>query len=148
MLHRMIAVTAFLLLAPCLAKAQSVQKAMEKFGLPGIWAVDCSKPAGPTNFFAHYTVSAADRGMLTYDGSDTLKKSSYIIHDAKLLGDRKIELEEEFLADHSFLDLILTKSEDQIRVISSRRNDGKVLIADGRFQPEGDASLWFTRCSN
>jgi hypothetical protein len=148
MAYRIIAVAVILLLAPGLANAQSVQDAMEKFGLPGTWAVDCAKPASPSNFFAYYAVAAIDRGTLAYDGGDTIKKNSYVIHDAKLLAGQKIELGEEFLSDHSFLDLIVTKSHGQIRVISSRRNDGKVLIADGKFLPDGGASLWFSHCGD
>ncbi len=146
MLHRFVAVTVILLLAPCLAKAQSVREAMEKFGLPGSWATECGKPPDASNFYAYYAVSAVDQGTLVYDGGEGYKKNGYIIHDAKLLGSLKIELEEELLSDHSFLDLIVAKSHGQIRVVSSRRNDGKILIEDGKFQPEGVTTQWYTRC--
>jgi hypothetical protein len=146
MFHRVLGVTVVQLLAPCLARAQSVQEAMEKFNLPGTWATDCAKPADASNFYAYYAVSAADQGTLTYDGGEGYKKNSYVIHDAKLLGSVKIELEEETLSDHSFLDLILAKSHGQIRVVSSRRSDGTILIEDGKFQPEGAPTQWYSRC--
>ncbi|MEA2780840.1 MAG: hypothetical protein QOK29_2384 [Rhodospirillaceae bacterium] len=133
---------------PSLARADGVQEALQKFGLFGVWAPDCNKPRSATNVYAHFSMSDAGRGSLSFDAGPGYDPNVYIIHEARLLSSNKVELKEELLADGKFTDAVFAKINGKLHTISAKRADGTVLVQNGRLVPSGRESVWLVRCSD
>ena len=134
-------------LAPHLAAAQSLQKTMSDFGLLGVWAPDCSKPTAVDNQRATYKATSANSASLVYVAGEKYNDNAYTISGARFLDAATIELNEEFLTDHSQMVVTVVKANGRIRTFASREVNGSVLIRDGVVTSTGRPTNWLSRCN-
>lgn len=124
--------------------AQMVENAFREFGLLGTWAADCGKPASRANLHSVYAVWTGGNVTLTYDQGPGLP-TRYRILNARPRGDGRLFYLEENMRDQRRLEIVIQSEGSRIRVWSSRRTTGEVLVTDGKFG-DGVASPWQSRC--
>ena len=124
-----------------------VKRAVLDFGLIGVWAAECDAPPGPTNNLATFAVTPSGTVSLKYEVGSQYKPTRYTIVRARPLDERRIELHEDRLdvQPHYSLDVVLNKADGRIRVWSSIKSDGTVLVRDGRVIGLRDTK-WQSRC--
>jgi hypothetical protein len=83
---------------------------------------------------------------MTYDAGSRTPRSAYTISSAERIAEDKLLLREEWLHDHSRLEVILRKFRGKVKVWLSRDGDGKLLVNDGVVVTTGYVSPWMTRC--
>ena len=129
------------------ATAQSVQGVLQSFGLLGTWAPDCSEPPNPLHPHATYTAEPSGQASMSYESGAHAPRSAYAILGAERVAADMLRLREEWLHDHSGLEVTLRKFRGKVKVWLSREPDGKVLVRDGAVLATGYVSPWMTRCS-
>jgi hypothetical protein len=127
------------------AAAQSVADTLQRWGLIGTWALDCSKPASSSNGYLSYVASGAK-----------------VVHQRNF-GDRsdKNDVQQARTGVGGTLDLVvhfpglnqtrkytmLMGSDRRIRAMNNSRIDGTdPSIRDGKFIHNGALTPWQTRC--
>jgi hypothetical protein len=123
---------------------EDTRRAVLDFGLIGVWAAQCDKPASGENNHATYALSPGGMLSLTYDLGGN-NKTHYAILQARRAAADRLEVREKFLDSPGTLDLVIVKTNDRIRVWSSRRLDGDVLVKDGMIVGNRPTS-WLQRC--
>jgi hypothetical protein len=147
-----VSVRTFLLAAaitivPFAASAQSTEGVLRDFGLLGAWAPECGEAPSPLHPHAIYSATASGQVSMSYEPGATAPRSAYAILSAVRIADDKVMLQEEWLRDHSRLEVTLRKFRGKVKVWFSRDTDGKVLVRDGTVLATGYVSPWMTRCS-
>jgi len=120
--------------------------ALQDFGLLGTWAPDFGEPASPIHPHATYTIQSSGQGSMTYDAGSRSPGSAYAIVSAERIANDTLLLREEWLYDHSRLEVTLRKFRGKVKVWLSRDADGKVLVKDGVVVATRYVSPWMTRC--
>jgi hypothetical protein len=141
-----ISVLFFFLIA--LAFAQAPTRAIEEFGLFGIWADDCKLVASSSNLYASFSVTSGGIIYLHNDFGPAYGDMLYRIVDAKRIGQFRISLRQLLTTDDEVaLDNVILKSNDRIRVWSSRGADGSEYVQDGLIPAANDRETgWMERC--
>ena len=119
---------------------------MRDFGLLGTWAPDCKEPPSPLHPHALYSAERSGRASMSYEPGPGAPRSAYAILGAERIADDKLVLEEEWLHDHSRLEVTLRRFRGKLKVWISRSADGKILVQDGTVVATGYVSPWMTRC--
>ena len=83
---------------------------------------------------------------MTYEPGPAAPRSTYAILSAERVDDDKLMLREEWLHDHSRLEVALRKFRGKVKVWLSRELGGKILVKDGTVVATGYVSPWMTRC--
>jgi hypothetical protein len=127
------------------AQSNDMQRIVLDFGMIGVWAAECDKPASDTNNVATYAIASDGNVTLEYELSSG-KHNRYLMRQAKRLDDDRIELWEEFLGTdpHPKYDIIIVKNNDRIRTWSATA-DGKVTVQEGTVLGVRDTK-WLQRC--
>jgi hypothetical protein len=133
--------------APRLAGAGSLRDTLGQFGLLGTWSPACARPASPENNQATIDAPRTGDSTIVYSFGPQYKENVYVIHSAKRLDGDRVQLREEFLSDGSIMDVVMIKSEQRLRVLSSKDADGTVYVDNGRIRLNGHPSQWMQRCS-
>lgn len=128
------------------APKSSFEVALQDFELLGTWAPDCSEPPSPIHPHATYTIPSSGQGSMTYDAGSRSPGSAYTILSAERISDDKLLLREEWLHDHSRLEVTVRKFRGKVKVWLSRDADGKLLVKDGVVVATGYVSPWMMRC--
>jgi hypothetical protein len=130
------------------ASAQSPASTIEKFGLFGIWADDCRSGPSPSNQYASFSVTSRGIIHLHNDFGPDYGDMLYRIVDAKRVGQLRISLRQLLTTDDQVaLDIIMLKSNDRIRVWSSRGADGSEYVQDGLIPAANNRETrWMERC--
>jgi hypothetical protein len=130
------------------AFAQSATSAVDKFGLFGIWADDCRSVPSPSNQYASFTVTSRGIIQLHNDFGPDYGDMLYRIVDAKRIGQFRISLRQLLTTDDRVaLDIVMLKSNDRIRVWSSRGADGSEYVQDGLIPAANNhETSWMERC--
>ena len=134
------------LVAPA-AFGQSAAAALRDFGLLGPWAPDCGEAPSPLHPHAIYAAEPSGRISMSYEPGATAPRSVYAILSAERISDDELLLQEEWLHDHSRLEVTLRKFRGKVKVWLSRDADGKILVRAGTVLATGYVSPWMTRCS-
>ena len=139
---------AFALALPALAYADGPRDVLRNFGMLGTWATDCSQPAGANNFYTVYAGRTDGRVMRTYYNTADRKKpyNEYFINRAIRLPADQLSYRQERSDGNDKIDVILLKDGNRYRIWSSVRDDGEVLVENGKFPKSGDESPWQTKC--
>lgn len=135
-----------LALAAPTALAQSLEATLQEFGLLGTWAADCGEAPNPLHPQAIYTAEPSGRAAMSYEPGATAPRSAYAILSAERAADDTLLLREEWLHDHSRLEVTLRRFRGKVKVWLSRDADGKVLVRDGTILATGYVSPWMTHC--
>ena len=140
-----------LLLATVIAapatSAPSTEAALRDFGLLGTWAPDCGEAPSPLHPHAIYAAEPSGQVSMSYEPGASAPRSAYTILRAERIDDDKLLLQEEWLHDHSRLQVTLRKFRGKVKVWLSREAGGKVLVRNGTVLATGYVSPWMTRCS-
>jgi hypothetical protein len=131
-----------------IASAQSPAGTVEDFGLFGIWADDCRSGPSPSNQYASFSVTSRGIIQLHNDFGPEYGDMLYRIVDAKRIGQFRISLRQLLTTDDQVaLDIIMLKSNDRIRVWSSRGADGSEYVQDGLIPAANNRETrWMERC--
>jgi hypothetical protein len=145
----LVILAAFVWALPVPARAQTVQKIFQEFGLIGAWANSCGATADATagNYRSIYALSRSDGVMLTYDTGPKYEDRVYSIVSAKRLARDRLSYVQEQLDGKSRATVTVRKQRNgAIAVWSSVTQDGKVLVKDGKFAATGQQSPRQARC--
>ena len=135
------------LLAAGAASASPVQDAAARWGLLGVWATDCSRPASPDNSHDTYALESDGSVSLTYDAGPSYEPNRYSWTDGGIIAPDEMKLDGVFMGDHLAQHTVLQKNEaGQLRVLSNIDGTGKVLVENGAF-PDGGGPPWANKCS-
>lgn len=123
------------------AEAQSVANELREFDLLGTWAIDCAKPAGHEGRNTHTIYAAAPSGAVTiaYDNGPSPAQTVNTILSASRQGEDRISYLQENQRTKAQIEIVLVKSGNTIKVWSSRRTTGEVLVRDGKFMVGGES---------
>jgi len=136
------------LISIALAFAQSPASTIKEFGLLGIWADDCRLGPSPSNQFANFSVSPRGIIELHNDFGPDYGDMLYRIVDAKRIGRFRISLRQLLMTDDQVaLDIVMLKSNERIRILSSRGADGTKYVQGGTIPAANNReTLWMERC--
>ena len=139
---------AFALAVPTIASAQSARAVLSDFGLLGTWATDCSRPSNSDNFYTIYAGMSDGRVRRTYYNTPGREKpyNVYIITRAIRLPADQLSYKQERSDANDKIDVVLIKDGNKYKIWSSVRDDGTVLVENGKFPNSGDESPWQLRC--
>jgi hypothetical protein len=136
---------------PAIAHAQSsARDVMGNFGLLGTWATDCSRPSGEDNFYTVYAGQPDGYVRRTYYNTPDRQTAynEYIITRAIRLPADQISYRQEGVVEHDKIDVILLKDGNRYKIWSSVRDDGIVLVENGKFPKNGAESPWQAKCGD
>jgi hypothetical protein len=138
-----------MLALPPLARAQSPRDVLRDFGLLGTWATDCARPSDKDNFYAIYAGMPNGKVRRTYYNTPDRKTpyNVYTVSRATRLPADQLSYRQEG-EDHDKIDVILLKDGNKYKIWSSVKDDGTVLVKDGKFPNSGDESTWQTKCND
>lgn len=129
------------------AHAQTVQNVLTEAGLLGRWASDCRRPPGRGNVHTIYAADASGEVTLTYDhGPDYAPTVNRLLSARQIAADR-VAYHQENKANGARLDIEVTVTATHLRVWSSIRSNGEVLVRDGKFTSDGVPSPLQARCN-
>jgi hypothetical protein len=130
------------------AHAQSVTGALQDFDLFGTWAIECNQIPSPTNEYSIFRVAAFGAVQLRNDFGRDYDEMVYRIIGARRLGPDRLTLRQVLTTDTRIvLDTVMLKSDDRVRVWSSRGLDGTTLVRDGTIpMSNGHETRWVVRC--
>jgi hypothetical protein len=83
---------------------------------------------------------------VVYEPGPRAPRSAYIVLNAERIADDELVLREEWLHDHSRLEVTLRKFRGKMKVWLSHEADGKILVRDGVVIATDYVSPWMTRC--
>jgi hypothetical protein len=129
------------------ASAQSLEATLREFGLLGSWAPDCAESPSPLHPRATYAVESTGRASISYELGPTASQSASVILSGERIGADELLLREEWLHDHSRLEVMLRKFRGKMKVWLSRESDGQILVREGTVVATGYVSPWMTHCS-
>ena len=127
------------------ATGQTVAATMERWGLLGTWAINCTRPPSMVNGYISY-VRSWDGKILHVQGLDHW--SSREIIAASVTPDGLIELVADFGEAVGVWRWRLVKGADgRVRAMASSKIDGTgVTTRDGRSVHSGRETPWVSRC--
>jgi len=139
---------AFALALPAVANAASPRDVMRDVGMLGTWATDCSRPAGEDNFYTVYAGLPDGNVRRTYYNTPDREKAynEYVVTRAIRLPADLLSYRQEGSVEHDKIDVILMKDGKRYKIWSSVREDGEVLVENGKFPKGGDESPWQAKC--
>jgi len=128
------------------AHAQSVEDLLGRFGLLGKWADDCNATASDHNWYAVYAPTRNGEVTRKFFNGKPKPYNEYVIDSARISGDEISYHMVESDPRRLQFDIVIRRDGDRIRVWSSRQQDGKYVVQDGRYTSSGDENTWQTRC--
>lgn len=131
------------------SRAQTVDSVFQDAGLFGRWAENCARPAGHLGGNVHSIYARVDDGAtLTYDSGPERAPTVYRILRAERRAPDRVFYVQQNRADGRRLEIELLRAGGSIKVWSSRRETGEVLVAGGRFPSDGVESPRQQRCAD
>jgi len=137
-----------LAMVPCNASAETARTVVSSFGLVGHWAQDCSRGPAADNWHSYWSVLPSGEAQAIYKADPASPDNTYTIHSAERLTNDQIMIHQELIRDKTMYDMVLIKSEDKHRSLSSRIKDGEFFVKDGKFISNGADVYWLTKCKS
>jgi hypothetical protein len=129
------------------ADAQTIESVFRGSGVLGTWAANCAVAPGQAgNTHSIYAAAADGTVTLTYDNGPERAPTVYTILRAERRLEDRITYLQENRGDRRQLEIELLHAGDRIKVWSSRRTTGEILVANGNFTASGAESPWQVRC--
>jgi hypothetical protein len=137
-----------LLLLAAPSHTETAADAVEQFGLIGTWAVDCNQSPSPRNEHALFSVTSIGTAQLRNDFGRDYDEMVYRIVAASLQGPDKLALRQVLTTDDAIvLDVVLVKSDEKVRIWSSRSREGNSFVRQGAIpSSNGQETRWSARC--
>ena len=144
-----IRVLAFVLigvLAGSAARAETVAEAAQRWGLIGVWRVDCAAPPSASNTESRYVVKD---GRLVLDRDYGTNRDSNPVLLATVKPDGALELLVNFTAFSQVRQFAFMKGSDGRKRAWYNRNvdTDEYTVVDGKFTENGNPTPWQIRCS-
>lgn len=136
------------ILASSVATAGTVQDTIEKFGLLGRWAPDCSLPASSGNAHGTFSLVPPDEAQESFDFGPDRGQNTYRIIYAEPVEAKPnaIRLDVVFNETrHLILEIVSTES--RIRTMSNIQTNGTVVVRDGVVLSSGRQTDLLSRCN-
>ena len=90
----------------------TVQDAANQFGLIGVWAADCTRPASSDDYYQTFAATADGAVTDSIDKGPDSSPSQYRYDTGHLIGSDQIELDGVRLADGSAIQIVYQKDAD------------------------------------
>jgi hypothetical protein len=128
------------------ASAEDTTEAnLDRFGLLGTWAVDCSQPASASNPHLIYLQGRALPERILKMGVS--REQRFEMRDLRTVGAGRLAYHDLQVGAKRGYDVILEIAGGRLRSVSSVAADGQVLVRDGRVLATGQTTLSFVRCA-
>lgn len=126
--------------------AQTVASTIERWGLLGTWAIDCTRPPSQGN--DHLSYVKRGQGRVQHGRDFGNRRDSQEVLAATVTPDGLVEVVADFGTDVGVRRWSMLKAPDgRIRAMASAKVDGTgVTIRDGRFAHSGKDTQWLSRC--
>jgi hypothetical protein len=138
------ACAASILLAAPAAQAATVQEVIQNFGLIGVFAVDCSKPASAQNSYVVQRAVDAEHVQRDLMIGPAARQNFYVVDRAEVAKPNEVAI--SMTSEGRRLNLLLRAEPKRMRTIESAPENGAKLIADGRFVDNGAQTPWLNKC--
>lgn len=125
--------------------AEQDNAALQKLGLAGEWAVDCSRPASRDNAHLFFTPAVNGPPLYRMATGGPAPDIGTFIHDIKVPAVNQIALSMPF-AGHDF-DLVMIISAGKLRTLQSVNDRRETIIRNGVTQRTRRPTDWLSRCS-
>jgi hypothetical protein len=149
---------AFIVATNC-ASAETAWAALQRFGLTGVWAYFCERPATRLNYFETYAGGPDGLARREVDRGIDIPIALSFIEDVQMISPlmlkariRNFDQNWGSLNNLSY-EVILVKEEDsstkeisRIRFLKAIRSDGKILARDGKYFESGKSTVWEYKC--
>jgi hypothetical protein len=131
-MHRMSLLSLALLVGiPAAAGAETVQQALQRFNLLGTWAADCIAPPSPGNIYTRYIPLQNGNVRRVYVNSPTTTSGVAELEGVNVTSPDVLSYRQK--TPQGYLNVVLKKTGTQIRILSSRNEDGEIYVQDGKF---------------
>jgi hypothetical protein len=130
--------------SPALANADG--DLLNKAGMLGSWAVDCSKPPGKTNPYQLFAPSSSGGPTRTLQMDNPGLDGTLKIKDVRIISGDRVGLSWTGRSGDVLRMIILKVGNRHKGFESVNVRDGKVLVKDGHFVSSGKETPWFTKC--
>lgn len=126
--------------------AQTAAETASRWGLLGIWRLDCSQPVSRSDGALQYVVRG---GKLFHDREFGDARDSSSVMSATAKADGSIEVTVKFVSFSQTRQYSFVKGRDgRIRAVSNRNVDtDEYSIRNGTFTGNGNSTPWQTRCN-
>ncbi|HEY1630140.1 MAG TPA: hypothetical protein VGF56_02440 [Rhizomicrobium sp.] len=128
---------------PLCAQASGDADTARRFGLIGVWALDCAQPA--TAYNPYETFAIARDGTIVQSLDSLSIEASDHLHGLSLAGD-KLSVKWDSATSKTTLDIVLRKDNGKLQSWSSARPDGTVIVRDGKSVHTGNPMPLFGKC--
>ena len=129
------------------ARAQTVQNVLAEAGVLGRWAIDCSRPPSNNNVHTIYAPTPSGDVTVTYDYGAGLAVTVNRLLTARQIEAERVSYRQENEKTGLQLDVVVTVTPTNLRVWSSTRTSGEMLVRDGKFTATGAESPLQARCN-
>ena len=116
---------------------------LKKFGLIGTWAVNCAQPDSASNPYVIYAVKDGSPFWILRMGD---LQARYGMRQLKVIGEDVLDYIDGPDQAGRMHHMQLKKTGARFRSLSSTREDGSAVIADGKFVASGAPTLVFENC--
>jgi hypothetical protein len=134
-------------------------EAQKRFGLTGVWAYFCDRPAARTNYFETYASGPNGLARREVDRGIEIPTALSFVEDTKMVSPltlkariRNADQNWGSLNNLSY-DVILTKEEEpstteilRFRFLQAIRSDGKIIARDGIYFDIKNPTAWQYKC--
>ena len=149
---------AFIVTSNC-ALAETAWVTLQRFGLTGVWAYFCERPATRINYFETYAGGPDGLARREVDRGIEIPTALSFIDDVQMISPFKLQARIRNSDPHwgplnnLSYDVILMKEEDpstkeilRVRFLKAIRSDGKILARDGMYFDSGKPTVWEYKC--
>ncbi len=128
---KLLLVLAVLLGAPASASAETARQMLQQFGLIGTWAANCNRPPADENIHTVYASLPNDNVQRTYYSAPGKITSKSVLERVKVISSDQLSYRQK--NSQGYLDIILKKTGNFIRVLSSQNENGTIYVQGGKF---------------
>jgi hypothetical protein len=131
-MHRISLLSLALLVGmPAAAGAETVQQALQRFNLLGTWAADCIAPPSAANPYTRYLPLQNGNVRRLYVNSPTTTSGDAELESVSVTSPEILSYRQK--TPQGYLNVVLKKTGMQIRILSSRNENGEIYVEDGKF---------------
>jgi hypothetical protein len=151
-------VVAYIFATNC-ASAETAWVALQRFGLTGVWAYFCDRPATRINYFETYAGGPDGLARREVDRGIEIPVALSLIDDVQMISPLMLKArirnsDQNWGPLNNFsYEVILIKEEDpstkevlRMRFLKAIRSDGKILARDGNYFDNGKPTAWEYKC--
>lgn len=132
--------------APQAIAADDLKRSVNKFGLLGKWAPDCSRPASINNSHVTYFLAPNNQVRARHDFGKDAQQRLYIYTAARPAENDRLMVEGYDNADKIRATMILRKVDGKLQTFSNQEVTGKIWIKDGIVTGNGRPANQLAAC--